>query len=449
MFQSVKNFVRRNRTNIAIGVGIAGAAYLYARSKVTEAKDRMSGDRRAKEYLKRRFEQNQEDCSVTVLELLPQAVDAIMKDLPVERITAELEKKKATKLARSGSISGSVIGDPSSVADSPSPSPAPRNDDDNQSLQSFASESFVMGGYSVEGGEGPRGKSRTQLWNEIKIKSITRAFTLIYTLALLTILTRVQLNLLGRKNYLSSVVSLSEREESPTINLVDTESASGKSYTQGVDAEVNRQYLIFSWWFLHRGWRRVREKVEAAVKEVFGQYTPRDSFTLQQLHQLTLEVRRRIEIDEGPKPSSPKWPTTYLLPKPHEERIVFNEFGYVAPPTMPGLEYTASPALRQMLDETSDLLDSPVAGVVIRTMLDSGFGLLVEERIGSQVFRKQAPVARSTVPRIEVTDSSGGEKSEVLVEGKLSNVLAVMKREAAMIGGRAPNEYLQACFSLW
>lgn len=396
MFESVKNFVRRNRTNIVIGVGIAGGAYLYARSKVTEAKDRMSGDRRAKEYLKRRFEQNQEDCSVTVLELLPQAVDAIMKDLPVERITAELEKKKATKLARSGSNSGSVKGDPSSAADSPSPSPAPRNDDDNQSLQSFASENFATGGYSVEGGEGPSsrgsmrsrgggGKSRTQLWNEIKIKSITRAFTLIYTLALLTILTRVQLNLLGRKNYLSSVVSLSEREESPTINLVDTESASGKSYTQGVDAEVNRQYLIFSWWFLHRGWRRVREKVEAAVKEVFGQYTPRDSFTLQQLHQLTLEVRRRIEIDDGPK-----WPTTYLLPKPHEERIVFYEFGYVSPATMPGLEYTASPALRQMLDETSDLLDSPVAGVVIRTMLDSGFGLLVEERIGSQVFRKQA-----------------------------------------------------------
>jgi len=120
---------------------------------------------------------------------------------------------------------------------------------------------------------------------------------------------------------------------------------------------------------------------------------------------------------------------------------------------MPGLEYTASPALRQMLDETSDLLDSPVATVVVGKMLDSGFGLLVEERVGSQVFRKQAAAAGeqssggeggNVVPRIEVTDSSGGEKSEtVLVEGRLSNVLAVMKREAAMIGGRAPNGYLQ------
>lgn len=199
----------------------------------------------------------------------------------MERLTAELQQKKATKLARSGSISNSVIGEPSSAGDSPSPSPAPRNDDDNQSLQSFASESYVMGGYSVEGGGGGGtigrrggggGKSRTQLWNEIKVKSITRAFTLIYTLALLTILTRVQLNLLGRKNYLSSVVSISEREDSPTIDLVDNEA--GKGYTQGVDAEVNRQYLIFSWWFLNRGWKRVRERVEAAVKDVFGPYIP-------------------------------------------------------------------------------------------------------------------------------------------------------------------------------
>ena len=49
MLSSVKNFVKRNRTNIAIGVGLAGAAYVYARSKFSEAKDRMSSDRIAKE----------------------------------------------------------------------------------------------------------------------------------------------------------------------------------------------------------------------------------------------------------------------------------------------------------------------------------------------------------------------------------------------------------------
>merc|ERR1712000_198027 len=53
-------------------------------------------------------------------------------------------------------------------------------------------------------------EERKQLWNEVKITSVTRAFTLIYSLSLLIILTRIQLNLLGRLNYLSSVISLAQ-----------------------------------------------------------------------------------------------------------------------------------------------------------------------------------------------------------------------------------------------
>lgn len=86
--------------------------------------------------------------------------------------------------------------------------------------------------------------------------------TLIYTLALLTILTRVQLNLLGRKKYLSSVVSIAEREGEHTIHMEE------EGY--GTDMATNHQYLTFSWWLLDRGWRNVAEKVELAVKQVFG-----------------------------------------------------------------------------------------------------------------------------------------------------------------------------------
>lgn len=86
--------------------------------------------------------------------------------------------------------------------------------------------------------------------------------TLIYTLALLTILTRVQLNLLGRKKYLSSVVSNAERESEHTIHMEE------EGY--GTDMATNDQYLTFSWWLLDRGWRNVAEKVELAVKQVFG-----------------------------------------------------------------------------------------------------------------------------------------------------------------------------------
>ncbi|KAF8472453.1 Peroxin-3 [Kalaharituber pfeilii] len=501
MFTSVKNFIKRNKTNIAIGVGLAGAAYVVVRSKFSEAKDRMSSDRIAKENLKRRFETNQQDCSLTVLELLPTAAHAIMKDMPVERITQELQEKKANKLARSSSLShGSITGD-NSVPDTPSPTSSPAaREDDNQSLQSFASESFGMGAFSVEGGRRRGGKSRTQLWNDIKISSITRAFTLIYTLALLTILTRVQLNLLGRKNYLLSVHMLADRDDHPTITLIDNDTR--KANSQSTEDEVNRQYLIFSWWFLHKGWRRVKDRVEAAVKQVFGPYNPRDTISLSQLRDLTMQVRKAVEVDDGP---SLKWITMYLLPTRDEEKIVFTESGYTQavppPPAVPSaessqastpaptpLEIGSSPALRKMLDETSDLLDSPNAAVVMHMMLELAFGVLIEERIGEQVFKKAAdaataastaqlappppeptkpslpPSGSSMLPIISVTEhqDSGGVESTPLASystcvseqaspmpeedptTKLASVLAVMTREAQAIGGRVPNDYLQA-----
>ena len=113
-----------------------------------------------------------------------------------------------------------------------------------------------------------------------------------------------------------------------------------------------------------------------------------------------------------------------------------------------------------MLDETGDLLDSPIAGRVVRTMLDSGFGILVDARVGDQVFRKLDEVsAIEGAPKIEVTEPGNNERDgqrsqseaeerdvkqvEVEKTAKLASVLAVMTREANAIGGRAPNDYLQ------
>ena len=67
----------------------------------------------------------------------------------------------------------------------------------------------------------------------------------------------------------------------------------GQSY--GSDFETNRRYLTFSWWLLHRGWREVMSKVEAAVAQSFGPLNPREDISLEQLSELTLDVRKRVE----------------------------------------------------------------------------------------------------------------------------------------------------------
>lgn len=52
MFKATRSWLRRNRTNFAVGAGVLGAGYLagqYVLGKITEARQRMSDDRLARE----------------------------------------------------------------------------------------------------------------------------------------------------------------------------------------------------------------------------------------------------------------------------------------------------------------------------------------------------------------------------------------------------------------
>ena len=125
--------------------------------------------------------------------------------------------------------------------------------------------------------------------------ALTRAFTLIYTVSLLSLLTRVQLNLLGRRSYLSSLVAhTSPGPQDQMINLEDFADAH-KQAGDGNEFELNRQYLTFSWWLLHKGWGMVMERVESAVNEIFGPVKPTADISASQFSTLVLEMRKKVE----------------------------------------------------------------------------------------------------------------------------------------------------------
>jgi len=266
----------------------------------------------------------------------------------------------------------------------------------------------------------------------LKISSITRAFTLLYSLSLLTLLTRIQLNLLGRRSYLSSVVSLATGT-SPSINLENHDDDS-PDQAYGNDFETNRQYLTFSWWLLHRGWKEIMVKVETAVKEVFGAVSIRDDMSMERFSELVLQVRRKVEGATEKERSATRW-LNYLLPPKEEEEFVLKESGMMG--STPG---SASP-LRRLLDETSDLIDSPPFSRVLTLLLDAGYSTLVDGKIAQQAFKMPAP-------QPEDISLSGPRVVEIETEGlkavKLPVVLAVLTKQAHSIGNGVPNEYLQS-----
>lgn len=114
--------------------------------------------------LRRRFEQNQEDCTYTVLALLPTIREEIIGALPVEEITSELQRQRPDRSVRSAGPSET----PSETFPSAPPSTV---EDDRGSLASFQSGSYVHASTMVESsdGRGPRPKSKAQMWNDVKI----------------------------------------------------------------------------------------------------------------------------------------------------------------------------------------------------------------------------------------------------------------------------------------
>jgi peroxin-3 len=291
-----------------------------------------------RDSLRRRFEQNQEDCTFTVLAILPTATENILDAIPVEQVLEELQKQKAERLSRS-------VG-PSEIGTSAPPSVADTAEDDGKSdstrMGSFVHTSQVATegesstgtaeGSADAGDEKKTKKTKAQLWNEMKIgctylpiahattankPAITRAFTLLYTLSLLTLLTRIQLNLLGRRNYLASVVSLATPQPTTEGSRINLENNDDDNFEQayGNDFETNRRYLSLSWWLLHKGCIELIEKVRTAVQDVFGTLNPREEITLEHLSCLTLEVRKRVEgaTEEERRFVSPSHPLiTYL-----------------------------------------------------------------------------------------------------------------------------------------
>ena len=84
----------------------------------------------------------------------------------------------------------------------------------------------------------------------------------IYSVTFLTLLTHVQLNLLGRFTYVWSVSVLNKSEPTIRLQYGDEQADNGL-----LDPKTERMFLSVSWWLLHRGWRKCVERVQEAVKE--------------------------------------------------------------------------------------------------------------------------------------------------------------------------------------
>ena len=120
--------------------------------------------------LRRRFEQNQEDCTFTVLALLPTATASILETMNTEKITLEIQQMKSTAKGLRESSAG-----PPSIADTN------LTEDDAKSSQSesgiHASQITTPSPFAAstesgqQDGAKPR-RSKRQLWDDLTISGM-------------------------------------------------------------------------------------------------------------------------------------------------------------------------------------------------------------------------------------------------------------------------------------
>ena len=113
----------------------------------------------------------------------------------------------------------------------------------------------------------------------------------------------------------------------------------------------------------------------------------------------------------------------------------------IPPLTFPSSTSATSSNLRRLLDETADLIDSPMFSRVLILLLDATYSQLVDTKLRLEAY-KLHPLGGESSPTAKITELT--ESDPATASTKLATILAVMTREAHKIGNGVPNEYVQA-----
>ncbi|KAK6201425.1 Peroxin-3 [Scheffersomyces amazonensis] len=283
IFSSLASFFNRHKRKILItSAATISVYYLINQFIIKKFRDYQNSLRQEyifKQQIKQRFIQTQQDCYYTILALLPVLTSPIIEHLPVELITQALRLKKNTSSSQqpqtiahdtngNTTINSELTTDNLNILDNSNNSGSNNSNNNN--------EKSKLNVYL--------NKSKVELWNLLKIQTITRTLTLLYSISGLLLVTRLQLNILARRSYLESAIIMAgakPTQTNPDINPHD-------NYI------VEQSYLSLSWWLLNKGWLNLNSYIEPIVIEKFAQINPKNELTINQFDGILQQLIKQI-----------------------------------------------------------------------------------------------------------------------------------------------------------
>ncbi|KAG1778302.1 Peroxin-3 [Suillus placidus] len=520
MFDAARKYVydrRRGLFETSVVLCGAYAVSRYVNERLEEVKEKVVRRRAAREALRRRFQSTHDDACFTIMALVPTLAEQILEEMDVESLTNELQSLSRTSRPRSRfrqpeSHSESEVGSASDVhSDAGSASLLSYSGIDGETSSNMAastgswvdrfstssshrsaseqlqqphdfltsagsqlSDSITTASSSLSYNPGAplhesrasmspsmsEGSTRTkaQLWKEVKILTLTRTLTTLYTTTLLSLLTSIQLALLARERYVTSVLSTERaeriREAAPTLSglifreavsrVVDVEaiwpawSAGQEDWdeeVEGVSEETEMRFLTLSWWILHVGWKDVAARVRGSVESVFEEVSLKTKLSPSELHVLILDVRRRVERD-GTGDNRASIPGRFLgsllPPTPETTAHVLAQGG--------ALPQFNDPTFSSLLSQTRAYLAGPDFTYALSAALDRATVVLVEG-LRAKVFvdlnTTNVPEGLSATNPIDLT---GEEETKEEIKIRLAGLLPGLARWSQLALNAVPNE---------
>lgn len=354
--------------------------------------------------------------------------------------------------------------------DTSSVSPSPESDVSRNALL-HASPPTLQAASSVPG------KSKKELWRDLKQQTLTRSLTTAYLVPLLYLLTSSQLSILARLRYLSDVKStlpfpatppnhgtprtsgwldyfsvssmglsafadsatsflpqipLFSRpvSASPQHNTAITVVEDIKAETEAQRAEAERMFLTYSWWVLHEGWKDVAVRVEESVERVFGGMALKRGISAEDWEGLIKDVRASVETGSSLDRIELYDFTPHLIPPSP------------LPPSSPDCPLvtdlsSAHPHLVSLLSETATHMSSSDS----RYLLDKGVSAMLI-KLRDELYRSPGEGQRM-VDCLPMVDRWGKGVWEGLPDSGVEAVLALPEFEgfaALVFGDWAPRD---------
>lgn len=394
MFQYIRRLYRAHRKKLVFATGFAVVSYfvsVYVSSKIKEFQKQLKEENATRSLIKKRFSQTQKDCYMTFLSFLPVLIDPIFKELDVEDVTKQLRLIRKSRTA---------TGEGKSELNS------------EDLVSSTKTETLASsGGAGDEKLSATRepGKSKADLWQELKTKSIVRFLTLVYSETLLIILLHLQLNIISRKSYLKTALKLAALNQ--PIQLTDLESEEGSD--EEADRDLPEQaFLSFTWWLLNRGSMELKDIVAESVESVFNEINLRELLTMEQFGNLMFEVQKNIDSrllerradagrfrekrggDLAPLPSSPENSVpaivSLMLPSSDDEFTLLQNTNTVEFLSAFNSHVSNMQTLQKMNGELKGYLASEQVGSLIRKIAAIGISCILQG-VSNNLLSKQEP----------------------------------------------------------